>query len=51
VRMERNKDVDEAVIAADDTGMLQEQRIVLETEMAEQLGEDPEEFSKERKDK
>lgn len=35
------EDRDEAVVAADDTGILNEQRQILEAEIAERLGTDP----------
>jgi hypothetical protein len=38
---ETDNDIDEAVISADDTGMLSEQKEILEAEIAQRLGTDP----------
>lgn len=38
--IDENRDRDDAVIGADDTGMLADQRIAIETEIAEELDPD-----------
>ena len=37
--VDEGHDRDEAVIGADDTGMIAEQRVIVETEIAEELGD------------